>query len=98
MNLYSLSFPPWLSPRRPARQVTGRSFMPLASSKKPDGNKWRKEPILQTRGSKFIKFQEARIQVGMHELSMGRACHVALDAGRAVVQAQDGAGEEGTAK
>jgi hypothetical protein len=38
--------------------------MPLASSKKPDGNKWRKEPILQTRGSKFIKFQEARIQVG----------------------------------
>lgn len=45
-------------------QVTGRSFMPLASSKKPDGNKWRKEPILQTRGSKFIKFQEARIQVG----------------------------------
>lgn len=37
--------------------------MPLAASKKPDGNKWRKEPILQTRGSKFIKFQEARIQV-----------------------------------
>lgn len=44
--------------------MTGRSFMPLAASKKPDGNKWRKEPILQTRGSKFIKFQEARIQVG----------------------------------
>lgn len=37
--------------------------MPLAADKKPDGNKWRKEPILQTRGSKFIKFQEARIQV-----------------------------------
>jgi hypothetical protein len=46
-----------------SHQVTGRSFMPLAASKKPDGNKWRKEPILQTRGSKFIKFQEARIQV-----------------------------------
>jgi hypothetical protein len=37
--------------------------MPLASQAKPDGSKWRSEPLLQTRGSKFIKFQEARIQV-----------------------------------
>jgi hypothetical protein len=46
-----------------AAQVAGRSFMPLQFSRKPDGSKWTKEPVLQTRGSKFIKFQEARIQV-----------------------------------
>lgn len=46
-----------------AAQVAGRSFMPLQYSKKPDGSSWTKEPVLQTRGSKFIKFQEARIQV-----------------------------------
>jgi hypothetical protein len=46
-----------------AVQVAGRSFMPLQFSRKPDGSKWQKEPLLQTRGSKFIKFQEARIQV-----------------------------------
>jgi hypothetical protein len=46
-----------------AAQVAGRSFMPLQFSQKPDGTKWTKEPVLQTRGSKFIKFQEARIQV-----------------------------------
>lgn len=37
--------------------------MPLQYTKKPDGTNWKKEPVLQTRGSKFIKFQEARIQV-----------------------------------
>jgi hypothetical protein len=47
-----------------AVQVAGRSFMPLQFSSKPDSTKWQKEPVLQTRGSKFIKFQEARIQVG----------------------------------
>lgn len=46
-------------------QVTGRSFMPLQHQAKPDGTKWRREPVLQTRGSKFIKFQEARLQVRM---------------------------------
>jgi hypothetical protein len=45
--------------------------MPLAASKKPDGAKWRKELILQTRGSKFIKFQEARIQVGFPGVERG---------------------------
>ena len=37
--------------------------MPLQHQAKPDGTKWRREPVLQTRGSKFIKFQEARLQV-----------------------------------
>eukprot|EP00775_Hariotina_reticulata_P009817 gene9817-9975_t len=44
------------------QEVAGRSFMPLQFSSKPDGSKWVREPQLQTRGSKFIKFQEARIQ------------------------------------
>ncbi|KAF6263445.1 minichromosome maintenance protein 7 [Scenedesmus sp. NREL 46B-D3] len=53
------------------QEVAGRSFMPLQFSSKPDGSKWKKEPLLQTRGSKFIKFQEARIQEMPDEVPPG---------------------------
>ncbi|WIA16663.1 hypothetical protein OEZ85_013326 [Tetradesmus obliquus] len=53
------------------QEVAGRSFMPLQFSRKPDGSKWNKEPLLQTRGSKFIKFQEARIQEMPDEVPPG---------------------------
>ncbi|WIA36887.1 hypothetical protein OEZ86_008135 [Tetradesmus obliquus] len=53
------------------QEVAGRSFMPLQFSRKPDGYKWNKEPLLQTRGSKFIKFQEARIQEMPDEVPPG---------------------------
>eukprot|EP00878_Enallax_costatus_P012492 GHUV01013046.1.p1 GENE.GHUV01013046.1~~GHUV01013046.1.p1 ORF type:complete len:475 (+),score=150.53 GHUV01013046.1:249-1673(+) len=53
------------------QEVAGRSFMPLQYTKKPDGQKWKREPQLQTRGSKFIKFQEARIQEMPDEVPSG---------------------------
>ena len=38
--------------------------MPIEAQRKPGGGKWVVAPTMQTKGSKFIKFQEARLQVG----------------------------------
>ena len=43
----------------------GRSFVPIEAQRKPDGSKWVTAPIMQTKGSKFVKFQEARLQVNL---------------------------------
>lgn len=37
--------------------------MPIEAQRKPDGSKWVTAPMMQTKGSKFVKFQEARLQV-----------------------------------
>jgi hypothetical protein len=42
-----------------------RTFVPIEAQRKPDGSKWVTLPTMQTKGSKFIKFQEARLQVGL---------------------------------
>lgn len=50
-------------------QVTGRSFMPIEATEQYKKSKV--APVMETRGSKFCKFQEARLQemadeVGVH--------------------------------
>lgn len=41
--------------------------MPIEAQRKSDGSRWVTAPTMQTKGSKFVKFQEARLQVrGKH--------------------------------
>lgn len=53
------------------QEVLGRTFVPLEAQRKPDGSRWVHAPTLQTRGSKFVKFQEARLQEAADEVPEG---------------------------
>ncbi|GBF93305.1 DNA replication licensing factor MCM7 [Raphidocelis subcapitata] len=53
------------------QEVLGRTFVPIEAQKKPDGGKWVVAPTMQTKGSKFIKFQEARLQESADEVPEG---------------------------
>jgi len=53
------------------QEVLGRTFVPIEAQRKPDGSKWVTAPTMQTKGSKFIKFQEARLQEAADEVPEG---------------------------
>ena len=55
------------------QEVLGRTFMPLEFTKRPDGSSWKIPPTMQQRGSKFVKFQEARLQVRQHRAVFAEA-------------------------
>jgi hypothetical protein len=44
-----------------------RTFVPIEAQRKADGSRWVVAPTMQTKGSKFVKFQEARLQVRQRE-------------------------------
>lgn len=44
------------------QEVLGRTFMPLDKAPEGAANASKLPPVMQTRGSRFVKFQEARIQ------------------------------------
>lgn len=50
-------------------QVTGRAFMPIESTEQYKKSKM--APVMETRGSKFCKFQEARLQEMADEVRGG---------------------------
>ncbi|KAG2494157.1 hypothetical protein HYH03_007792 [Edaphochlamys debaryana] len=55
------------------QEVTGRTFKPLDVATSTDRNKVSRkmQPVMETRGSKFVKFQEARIQELAEEVPEG---------------------------
>lgn len=50
--------------------MTGRSFMPIEGSEQYKKSKV--PPVMETRGSKFVKFQESRMQEMSDEVREGR--------------------------
>jgi hypothetical protein len=69
-----------------------RSFVPIEAQRKPDGSKWVTAPTMQTKGSKFVKFQEARLQVGRGGSRVGCAASRGVRGGRACAKACDALG------
>ncbi|GLI59736.1 hypothetical protein VaNZ11_001684 [Volvox africanus] len=54
------------------QEVTGRTFKPLDNDSKERAKVSRKmQPVMETRGSKFVKFQEARLQELAEEVPEG---------------------------
>ncbi|GIL88994.1 hypothetical protein Vretimale_16291 [Volvox reticuliferus] len=54
------------------QEVTGRTFKPLDNDSKERSKVSRKmQPVMETRGSKFVKFQEARLQELAEEVPEG---------------------------
>ncbi|KXZ44931.1 hypothetical protein GPECTOR_60g708 [Gonium pectorale] len=54
------------------QEVTGRTFKPLDNDSKERSKVNRKmQPVMETRGSKFVKFQEARLQELAEEVPEG---------------------------
>ncbi|PNW77889.1 hypothetical protein CHLRE_10g455850v5 [Chlamydomonas reinhardtii] len=54
------------------QEVTGRTFKPLDNDSKERAKVNRKmQPVMETRGSKFVKFQEARLQELAEEVPEG---------------------------
>ena len=51
-------------------QVHGRTFMPIEASEQYSKSK--NPPVMETRGSKFVKFQECRIQEMADEVRVSR--------------------------
>jgi hypothetical protein len=45
--------------------------VPIEAQRKPDGGRWTVAPTMQTKGSKFVKFQEARLQESADEVPEG---------------------------
>lgn len=62
-------------------QVYGRSFMPEHKGSKDSvtgAKKYKRDPMMNTRGSKFVKFQEARIQEMADEVGGGAGLCLAV--------------------
>ncbi|KIZ01252.1 Protein PROLIFERA [Monoraphidium neglectum] len=53
------------------QEVLGRTFVPIEAQRKSDGSRWVTAPTMQTKGSKFVKFQEARLQESADEVPEG---------------------------
>ena len=53
-------------------QVSGRAFMPIEVTEQYKKSKM--APVMETRGSKFCKFQEARLQEMADEVRGGARC------------------------